>query len=136
MLGVPKTVIIRQADEIGAVVIDNGREMLNVSTVDLAMRFGIRIEGCRARTGSDKGLVESANLTLDRVQQWFEGYIGRRPHKRGAKVTPALSYPALEMILQEYAHGYHCQVTGLVETDQLFCRTVAGAGSLEVSRAQ
>ena len=107
MLGVPKTVIIRQADEIGAVVIDNGREMLNVSTVDLAMRFGIRIEGCRARTGSDKGLVESANLTLDRVQQWFEGYIGRRPHKRGAKVTPALSYPALEMILQEYAHGYH-----------------------------
>lgn len=107
MLGVPKTVIIRQADEIGAVVIDNGREMLNVSTVDLAMRFGIRIEGCRARTGSDKGLVESANLTLDRVQQWFEGYIGRRPHKRGAKVSPALSYLALEMILQEYAHGFH-----------------------------
>lgn len=107
MLGVPKTIVVRQADELGAVVIDNGREMLNVSTVDLAMRFGIRIEGCRARTGSDKGLVESANLAIDRVQQWFDGYIGRRPHHRGKEVAAAFSFQTVEMILQEYAYGYY-----------------------------
>jgi hypothetical protein len=107
MLGVPQELIVRNADELGAVVIDNGREMLNVSTVDLALRFGIRIEGCRARTGSDKGLVESANLTIDRVQQWFDGYVGRRPHKRGKDVEAAISYRAAERILQEFAHGFH-----------------------------
>lgn len=107
MLGVPQTIIVRSADELGAVVIDNGREMLNVSTVDLALRFGIRIEGCRARTGSDKGLVESANLTIDRLQQWFSGYVGRRPHKRGKDVEAVLTYPAAERILQEFAYGFY-----------------------------
>ncbi|MFM9378805.1 Mu transposase C-terminal domain-containing protein [Gordonia sp. VNK21] len=107
MLGVPQEVVIRQADELGAVVIDNGKEMINVSTVDLAMRFGIRIEGCRAGTGSDKGLVESANLTLDRVQQWLEGYVGRRSHQRGKDVQASLTYPAVEMVLQEYAYGLY-----------------------------
>lgn len=116
MLGLPKELWIRQeGGELHTVVIDNGREMLNVSTIDVALRFKIRIEGCRSGTGSDKPFVESANKNLDRVQQWFKGYIGNRPHRRGKNVTAAISYRAAELILQEYTHSLypHLPHTGL-----------------------
>lgn len=116
MLGLPQELRIRQAGgELQTVVIDNGREMMNISTLDVALRLDIRIEGCRAGTGSDKPFVESANKNLDRVQQWFKGYVGNRPHRRGKKVTAAMSYAAAELILQEYTHSLypHLPHTGL-----------------------
>lgn len=115
LAGVPQQLVIRQTDEIGCIVIDNGSEMVGTSLIDLSLRFGIDIEGCRTRTGSDKGHVESVNSALDRLQQWFRGYLGNAAHKRGADVKPAMSFSAASRIVQEFAHSFHPYIphTGL-----------------------
>lgn len=107
LAGVPQQLVIRQTDEIGCIVVDNGSEMVGTSLIDLSLRFGIDIEGCRTRTGSDKGHVESVNSALDRLQQWFRGYLGNAAHKRGADVKPAMSFTAASRIVQEFAHSFH-----------------------------
>ncbi|HEY9312452.1 transposase [Williamsia sp.] len=141
-LGIPEQLVVHQSDEIGSVVVDNGGEMVGVSIIDLALRFGIDIEGCRSRTGSDKGQVESANASLDLMQQWFAGYVGNSSHKRGSEVKAAISFRAASRIVQEFAHTFHPYLphtglpadpheTTLLSPAQAYARALARGGWVE-----
>ncbi|WP_200171394.1 hypothetical protein [Tomitella cavernea] len=106
-LGVPDVVAFNPALNIGTVVMDHGGEYENLRVIDALARCGATIEFARTRRGMDKPFVESANRTLDIMQQDLAGYVGRGAQHRGDGVTPELTLAGLQSIFQEWATTYY-----------------------------
>lgn len=104
-LGVPEEVAFPGHPlrmNIGTVVTDHGKEFENTAVIELLARWGCDIAYARTRTGSDKPYVESMNRTLDLFQQDLEGYVGQGPEHRAENIDGALSFRALDAILQAW----------------------------------
>ncbi|NKY95968.1 Mu transposase C-terminal domain-containing protein [Gordonia sputi] len=104
LIGLPEKLILRMTDEIGTVVIDNGSQMMPITSKDIVKDLGIDVEFCRTHTPSDKPYVESRNRSLDLLQQLFpEGYVGRNAEYRGKDTQPIFTFQGLNFMMQDFA---------------------------------
>lgn len=94
---------------IGTVVTDHGREYENTAVIDALHAWGCDVQLARTRTGSDKPNVESANRTLDHIQQMFPGYVGSGPEDRGdgASNDALFSFAQAQVALEAWVTDFY-----------------------------
>ncbi|WP_405148992.1 hypothetical protein OG308_03210 [Nocardia salmonicida] len=102
-LGKPSQVRFSRAMNLGIVVTDHGTEYENHRMVDCLARWGTGVELARTGRGMDKPYVESANRTLDILEQDLLGYVGSCSDNRGSDVPAVLTLRALQTICSEWA---------------------------------